>query len=585
MQKKNKPNAASIIVFLVMYCILLFALNNKPKFLVSAEASFTGPTLWDVLFERFPPLVPQPFYSLSDCERWVRISQVRRYIRLSRLNFGHFYPDRIKASWSPKDAEIIDELILSSKQFLAERATEMRTLREVKINNYVLAEDFPEGKIEVFKNFIRYSAPSEIIDARLGLSSKVSYEDFLSAVSMSLAIQDNYRSYRSILFVEKILEPISRDLKAKEFRGYRFPVEDLPVFFRRHAADVQYVLDNSALMVGVSVPNPNEICMARHYAQTFWSIYRGRPFGAYSSMINCFKGLPPIHEPGLEFDRPHYFHSDKDRHKWFLFLQAELRYFGYCVFANQILEMELEHYRELIIWQLQKRAYLAQRFYEIRDNISLSFLKSLLIQELADLRRNDILNLNFKKALDALQTIDDKVLGNSQSNAFKGAIILPWINRQAIDRRMGRVSPSRGPILFLEEEEQRVARESMEKENTIGSGTKKEIEKYNWILCYIRALAVINERFYIERSLKEMTQLHSVLVSNRRVSFTELDRRFIQLRRHQLSDEQRRFDDLRYYIITNHFWSHQFRRQSGDMTVGEIILPWVKIRDEWFEIQ
>jgi len=108
---------------------------------------------------------------------------------------------------------------------------------------------------------------------------------------MALAVENNYRSRRSIFFVEKILEPLSHDLKTKEFRGYRFPVENLPAFFRRHSADVQSVLDRFPALRGVRVPNPNEICMAWHYARAFWVIYSGRPSEAYSGMINCHQSI------------------------------------------------------------------------------------------------------------------------------------------------------------------------------------------------------------------------------------------------------------------------------------------------------
>jgi len=247
------------------------------------------------------------------------------------------------------------------------------------------------------------------------------------------------------------------------------------------------------------------------------------------------------------------------------------------------MEIELEHYRELIVWQLQKRAYLAQRLYEIRDSISLSALKSLLMQELAGLRSNGTLDFNFEKALDSLRAIDDKVQTEASSIiASNGAIILPWINRLAIDRIMGRRNlypraNSESPFRFYAEPAE------WRKENIVDDEVKKIMEEvYAWILCYIRALAIIGERLYIEKNLQKMTQLHSILVNNRNVSYTEVDS--VLQRWSTESYEQRRFDTRRFYIITRHFWHHQRRRQDGDMTVGDIILPWVEVRDEWFGV-
>ena len=463
-------------------------------------------------------------------------------------------------------------------------------------HRYTLAGDFPRDKIRVFRNFIRYSAPHPIVDARLGLNDKVCYADFLSAVSLALSMQENYRWPRASFFARKILEPLAHDLKTKEFRGYRFPVEDLSAFFRGHAADVQEAWRlMRAGWDGFAFPNPSAICMARHYAQTFCHVHKGNLIGAYGILLRCRRTVP-IHLSDLRFDRPHYFHSDEERHQWFLFLQVELRYFGHDTFADMIMEVELDHYRELIVWQLQKRAYMAQRLYEIRDSSSLSFFKSLLIQELADLRRNDILNLNFKKALDALQAIDDKVLVEPKANAFKGIIILPWINRQAIDRRMG-IRES----MFSERDiqrgqwlsEQRLARRitwEMERESIYYETKEEMVEVQEWILFYIRALAIVNERLYVEESLKEMTQLHSALVNNRNVSYTEAD---VHSDIHSLhrglniegTDQQSRFDIQRLHIIVEGFWNYQFmRRQNNDMTVGDIVLPWVEVQNEWLEV-
>jgi len=131
-------------------------------------------------------------------------------------------------------------------------------------------------------------------------------------------------------------------------------------------------------------------------------------------------------------------------------------------------------------------------------------------------------------------------------------------------------------------------RERAEEENIIDDETEKAMTyKYEWILCYIRALALVNERFYVENSLKELTQLHSKLINNGSVSRTEVDSFLPGRRGHFIPDsdefeEQISFDFRRFYIIIRHFWYHQYRRQNGDITVGDIILPWVEVRDGWF---
>jgi len=43
---------------------------------------------------------------------------------------------------------------------------------------------------------------------------------------------------------------------------------------------------------------------------------------------------------------------------------------------------------------------------------------------------------------------------------------------------------------------------------------------------------------------------------------------------------QAKLDLRRYDVIANDFWGHQARRRNGDMTVGDIILPWVRVWNE-----
>jgi len=608
MQKKNKLNKTGIAVFIVAFCLVFFVLQGREVFSYSSEAPWTNPALLERFrLEQLPPdifleLARPSFNTLSARDQHHWYCFLNQYIFISRLNLGHFDPEVIKASWHPEDAERIGKLIISSKKWLEENSARLRAFREAEIDNFVLADDFPEDKIEVFNNFIRYSAPSPIIDARLGLNGEVSYEDFLSAVSFVFHMCEHYSSLRAVFFVEKILEPLHHDLRTKEFRGYRFPHDDLPASFRRHAINFQRAMERG--LRGVEAPHSAEMCMSWHYEQTFESIREGRLLEAYNAILKCRIGLRrPPGSGRIILRRPYYFHTDEERYQWFRFLQAELRHFGHYAFADQIMEVELDHYRELIVWQLQKRAYLAQRLYEIRDSITLSTLKNLLMQELTDLRNNNY--LEFEEALDTLRAIDDKVRSEFQLSAAQGVIILPWIDRRALDRRIGRgvgtfsrhfmgytfLVPSMEPIERIEpgeliSEERRLARLMawrIENENMDEQAKKDMREVFDWILFYIRVLAVASERLYVESSLEKLTQLHSILVNNRNVSFTEIDQH-VHHRRLDVEEinEQTRLDIRRFYVIVNDFWNHQFRRQNGDMTVGDVILPWVKVRDEWF---
>jgi len=67
-------------------------------------------------------------------------------------------------------------------------------------------------------------------------------------------------------------------------------------------------------------------------------------------------------------------------------------------------------------------------------------------------------------------------------------------------------------------------------------------------------------------------------------TYTEMD---LLLHKRRLNieetNEQAWLDIRRFLIIVNDFWIHQFRRENGDMTVGDIVLPWAKVQGEWFE--
>jgi len=283
--------------------------------------------------------------------------------------------------------------------------------------------------------------------------------------------------------------------------------------------------------------------------------------------------------------RPYYIHIGEERYQWFLFLQAELCHFGHYAFADQIAEIELEHYRELIVWQLQRRTFLAQRLYEIRDSIGLSVFKNLLARELTDLRSNPTLNLHFEKALDGLRVIDDNMKTENQPSIFNGVIILPWIDRHALDRRMGieRLhTPEPSQVIpppestFPPDWYWSTLREFAGERNVTDDEAEKMLkEMYQWILCYIRALAVMSEGFYTENNLKELTQLRSNIVGP-----AEMAARF--LRRYSTADEQMISEFNMWSLVLHFFWPHLRERLGGGMTVGDIILPWVEVRDDWF---
>jgi len=87
-----------------------------------------------------------------------------------------------------------------------------------------------------------------------------------------------------------------------------------------------------------------------------------------------------------------------------------------------------------------------------------------------------------------------------------------------------------------------------------------------------------------------MVQLHSRLSGN--INYTprrvyHRTQRFSALRdtygdgaNFPYLDAQTRLDLRRYDLIANDFWGHQTRRRNGDMTMGDIILSWVKVQDE-----
>jgi len=179
--------------------------------------------------------------------------------------------------------------------------------------------------------------------------------------------------------------------------------------------------------------------------------------------------------------------------------------------------------------------------------------------------------------------LDDKVRNTSPFDSTKGDLVLPWIDRWAIDYKQGIrsevISVYPEPITWKR------AIESIDKE------TMEEMKKsYEISIHCIRVLAVISERLYLERDLTAMAQLHSKLANNINVNYTPMgifhqDFSGIKNTYGDGADfselnSQTRFDLRRHDLIANDFWGHQARRRNGDMTIGDVILPWIRVWDE-----
>ncbi|MCL1941075.1 MAG: hypothetical protein FWG09_03960 [Synergistaceae bacterium] len=547
----------------------------------------------------------------------------------------------------------------------------LESIKTLEIPSYTLAEDFPQEHVKTFNDFLLFCASIEetrrfskkpdisVVKARLELNNPVRYEDFLASVPFSVAfVGHDSRMFeqrsnliehyveifrfpsRNSFFIENILEPLSDDLKNKEYRGYRFKDKNLPQFFREFFESARFGRRISyTLTIKIE-----EIFLANYYAQTFLLIHNEKLREAYKEMYRYKIPLSILEKRQFLPPRPYYFYSDEDRYLWFEYLQSELRDSGHADYADEVLQTELEHYRELINWQLQLRAYLAQKLYEYGDKINLSTLKEWLKTEYIDLKNDPLLQTNFEMAIETLRDMDDRIR-TSQISAAKGNLTLPWIDREAIDHKQG----IKSEILSIYPEPI-TWKTLMER---IDDETKEEMKNsYERSIYCIRALAVISESLYFERDLKTMTLLHSKLVSNKDVSctptgishqdfsakkntfgdgekFPELDiQTRLNLRRyghiaaddlwgHRIDNKsndknikymstgaynqnfsaikntywneefipklstQTRLDLRRYDLIANDFWGHQARRKNGDMTVGDIILPWVEVPNEF----
>ena len=210
------------------------------------------------------------------------------------------------------------------------------------------------------------------------------------------------------------------------------------------------------------------------------------------------------------------------------------------------------------------------------------------------MKNDPLLQTNFEMAIKNLHDIDDKVQASSPIDTSKGDLVLPWIDREAIDHKQGikseKLTVHPGPIDFGT-----IGWDNWVIRTKIVEKRKESYEKANYC---IRVLAVISERLCLEKDLNAMVQLHLKLLSNRKVSYTTLDRDYrfdlaplriskklemsFGLRKRKKGQPlgpQENLDLQRYNIIANDFWGHQARRKSGDMEVGDIILPWVEVQN------
>ena len=524
-----------------------------------------------------------------------------------------------------------------------------------------------------------------LVKMRLKLNNPVQYEDFLAAIPLSICLRFPGRYYenrdalcgyymrmfmyqsRNSLFIENILKPLCHDLSNGKYRGFRFKSNELQKFIkdfvdncydRRLEAvhrDEMFFINGRPytpfrFIAGrpihpFTLVLPEEFYLLNYYAQTFLLVHQGELSKAYKILYrykmprnpynkipsnvsyNPFKsGVTPSYIYRLLPPRPYYYYSDDDRYQWFSYLQEEMRSAGYFDYADIIMETEIEHYRELIVWQLKLRAYLTGKLYEYGDSANLLTLKELLTSEYTSLKNDPLFQTIFENAIEALRDLDDKVQATSPIDTAKGEVILPWIDREAIDRKQGIetevLSPQQNQITW------RIAKEEIDDE------TKEEMKNsYENAIYYIRVLAVISERLNQENDLETMVQLHSKLASNTNVnctptgiyhqvfrgekntkgdgeknqtldSQTGLYPRYYQSNTlsqpasHRLSfiekdtikdsediseielNEQTKFDQRRYDLIVNDFWGWQARRKNGDMSVGEIILPWIAVQEK-----
>ena len=317
-------------------------------------------------------------------------------------------------------------------------------LNDIILPSYVLAENFPQDKIETFNNLVSFCAIVEkystlsLAKARLNSTIPVLYEDFLATVFLichsayTPLIEESPKAVS--YFMNNVLEPLSNDLKTLNYIGNGFDIDDF-IDFHEHSGDILAKYYRFPPKIGWAplFPYPKSWNLLRKCVQTFWDIQEGNLYKAYNQLtvLSVFTYMP------IPVSRPYYYYRDAVRYHWFLFLQQELRRVGYVDFANEIFETELDHYRELINWQLQPRVYLTKRFYEEKVYDNFSAFKKLLEKEYSEIIRDEVIKEAFQKAVSTLRDIDKKADELPSAGKEIGKITLPWIDRESIDRRMG----------------------------------------------------------------------------------------------------------------------------------------------------
>jgi hypothetical protein len=99
-------------------------------------------------------------------------------------------------------------------------------------------------------------------------------------------------------------------------------------------------------------------------------------------------------------------------------------------------------------------------------------------------------------------------------------------------------------------------------------------EEYEWSMVYIRALALVNDSLHAEKNLEAMTRLHEKLVDSTGITYVATDS---LLRNRNIFLEPHIEALLREIGIGRLHWD------KAVMTGAVGLLPWVKVRNGWFE--
>ena len=307
----------------------------------------------------------------------------------------------------------------------------------------------------MFYTLVEANTPNLLstVQARINFAVPVRYEDFLAAVTLICPLIYDYSIIfiypnATSFFVINILERLRCDLKAKtvNYYGVHFDVDDF-IDFYEVSGDALIESYQTPPHTGLpkTYPLPKSWNLLNICARTFMDIQEGNLYKAYNQLTATRIRPFGFATQPYPLNRPYYSYKDEERYRWFLFLQKELRRTGYADFADEILEVELDHYRELINWQLQARAYITKRLYEEKANDNFSKFKKLLIKEYEEIIKDDNNKENFQKSIDTLIDINKKSGKLCQTGKAISTFKLPWIDREDIDRRMGIVRSRRTP--------------------------------------------------------------------------------------------------------------------------------------------